>query len=216
MLDAFGERQQALMRLLMKRKEGLTIDGLADELRITRTAVRQHLTALERTSLVERGESLPTGGRPVQVYRLTQKGVDAFPKQYSWFSEAILRAIRTEKGSGGLKKFMEKLGLTVSEGLAERLDGKDAEARVAETVKIMNELGYDAEASGSGGKGPPPIEARNCVYHALAARYPEVCQFDLALLGRLTDSKVIHETCIVRGGGVCRFRFARHPPRRKA
>ena len=50
-------------------------------------------------------------------------------------------------------------------------------------------------------------DARNCVYHHLAAEHPEVCELDLALLSSLLGGKIEHVECMVRGGGSCRFRL---------
>jgi len=46
------------------------------------------------------------------------------------------------------------------------------------------------------------------VFHDLARKNPEVCQFDLALLSTFADSKVDHEECMAKGGNVCRFKFS--------
>jgi DeoR family transcriptional regulator, suf operon transcriptional repressor len=84
--------------------------------------------------------------------------------------------------------------------------------RVTETAKLMSDLAYQAEAVYTGKEAPgapPVIEATNCVYHALATQFPEVCEFDVSLLSSLTDATVVHEQCIIRGGGSCRFRFVK-------
>jgi len=54
---------------------------------------------------------------------------------------------------------------------------------------------------------PSVIAADNCVFHDLALKDPEVCEFDLALLSTFTESRVDHQECMARGGGVCRFKF---------
>ena len=53
----------------------------------------------------------------------------------------------------------------------------------------------------------PTIEADNCIFHNLAMKNPEICQFDLALLSTFTDSTVDHVECMAKGGNVCRFKF---------
>lgn len=71
----------------------------------------------------------------------------------------------------------------------------------------MKDLGYAAEVA-----APPAddtIEAVNCVFHQLAAKFPEVCRFDLGLSGAFTDAKVEHQECMVRSGRMCRFKLAR-------
>jgi DeoR family transcriptional regulator, suf operon transcriptional repressor len=214
MLDAFGERQQELLKLLLKRKQGLTIDEVAGSLRITRPAARQHLIALDHQGYVERGELLNTGGRPGQTYKLSAKGYGLFPKQYSWFSEVLLESLEKELGEKGLHDLMKRLGQEVASQAKAQVPGPSLPEKVQQTAKLMNDLAYQAETTFTGKEqpgSPPVIEAHNCVYHALATQFPQVCQFDLALLSTLTGAQIIHEQCIIRGGGVCRFRFKAKP-----
>ena len=75
---------------------------------------------------------------------------------------------------------------------------------------LMDELGYVARA-GRDAQGAPLIEADNCVFHALAIKHPEVCEFDLALMSAFTDRQIDHQECMAKNGNVCRFRLA--PPK---
>ena len=199
MLSAFGARQQNLLKTLLKEKNGLTIDSLAENLKITRTAVKQHLTTLLEFNLVCRGETEGGIGRPCQLYKITDEGKNLFPKQYSWFSGLLVQSLYERLGENGLKKFLEELASTVASSLLERTKNKEGTELLEEVVKIMNELGYEAQLRD--GK----IEATNCVYHDVAKSCSTVCQFDIKLLSRLTSSNIDHEECMVRGGGVCRF-----------
>jgi predicted ArsR family transcriptional regulator len=72
----------------------------------------------------------------------------------------------------------------------------------------MDQLGYNARAAVASDRAPV-IEADNCVFHELAMKNPDICQFDLAMMGTLTDSKVDHQECMARGGNICRFKFGK-------
>jgi predicted ArsR family transcriptional regulator len=216
MLNGFGERQQELLKLLLKKKQGFQIEEIAANLKMSRPAVRQHVVALERLGFVERAELLITGGRPAQSYRLTRKGLDLFPQQYSWYSEAHLENLRKEMGSTGVRDLMERLGREIGMQAAAsiagtaKVEGDSLKARVEQVASLMNDLAYQAETALTGKEhpgDPPVIEASNCVFHALASKYPEICQFDIGLLTQLTGAQVNHEQCILRGGSSCRFRF---------
>jgi predicted ArsR family transcriptional regulator len=71
----------------------------------------------------------------------------------------------------------------------------------------MDQLGYNARTVASADKAPV-IEADNCVFHELALKNPEICHFDLEMMGTFTGSKVDHQECMARGGNVCRFKFS--------
>lgn len=206
MLELLGKRQQELLRLLLKHKAGLSIDELVVALGVTRPAVRQHLTALELDGYVTRGEERRTAGRPGQAYVLTAKGTELFPRQYSWFSGLLLDAIAQERGEDGLAAWLEDLAIPIAESLKPRLAGLEGPARLEAIAAIMNELAFEAVAVPGAHGAPAALEASNCVYHALAKRHPSICKFDIALLSRLTGLPLTHEECMVRGGGVCRFR----------
>lgn len=212
MLDTLGTRQQQLLHLLLEHKSGLTVDELADALQITRTAVTQHLAVLERDGYVMKGNLQKTGGRPGRVYVLSPQGTHLFPKQYAWFANLLLGMLRKELGERGLVERLHGLAAELSSGLRARLAGKAPEDQVAEVVAIMNELAYEARALPGSDPERSGIEAKNCIYHDMARSYPEVCQFDIALLSQLLGSEVQHVECMVRGGNACRFLFGKPRP----
>ena len=57
------------------------------------------------------------------------------------------------------------------------------------------------------GSGSAEVRAFNCVYHHLAQDHPQVCEFDLELMARVSGRRVDHVECMVRGGQCCRFRL---------
>ena len=205
--DTEGTRR-ALMRVLLRNKRGLTVQGVAQSLRISRNAVRQHLTSLERDGFVARGRIQPSGGRPEQLYVLTDKGNEQFARQYSWFSELLLQMLEAQSGSAALAEKLAGLGRSVAGSMTSRLGGESGSPeRISAVAATMREIGYDAAAREEDGE--QLIEAHNCVFHRLAAKCPEVCSFDLALLSASTGCQVEHRSCMVRGGDACRFIFRR-------
>ncbi len=72
-------------------------------------------------------------------------------------------------------------------------------------VKTMNDLGYRAALKQSVLRKGAIIEASNCVYHSVAKVHPELCSFDISLIEKTTGMKAKLESCIARGGDVCRF-----------
>ena len=207
MLELLGSRQQALLKLLLKNKGGLTLDELSGYLKITRNAVRQHVAALENNGIVTQGVTRPSGGRPEQLYILSDEGKEFFPRNYSWFAQLMLESIAQESGAAGLKERLGAMGVGVAQQLLSQNSAlKTREQKVEKLSEVMETLGYNSRSSSVEGDAPT-IEADNCIFHNLAIKKPEICQFDLALLSAFTDSAVIHEGCMAKGGNVCRFKF---------
>lgn len=197
-LEQRGDTQRRLMQALLHQVAGLTVDELVEGLGITANAVRQHLTALEREAFV-RFEARPAPrGRPQHVWRLTERGQEAFPRRYKELAEVVLAELGEHVQGAALNRAMRRMGARAAEASA------SGELPVAATARVMKQLGYEAAAS-----GPNEIVARNCVFHQLARQFPAVCEFDLGFMESATGRKVEHGECMVRGGAVCRFKFGK-------
>jgi DeoR family transcriptional regulator, suf operon transcriptional repressor len=206
MFYGFGDRQREFLEALLFKKKGLTIDDLAKKLGITRNAIQQHALALVNGGYIEKGELTDTGGRPGQVYVLSKKGIDLFPKQYSWFSELLLTSLKSQLGGDGLEAKMREIANDLAKGIKPKLAGMSLPEKIKEVSRIMQDLGFETEVAIDNGDKLPTIKAHNCIYHHLAEEFEEVCQLDRSLLESLLDSEINHEECIVRGGEVCKFK----------
>ncbi|RKS16928.1 transcriptional regulator [Pseudomonas sp. WPR_5_2] len=208
MLEGLGRTQQDLLNALLHHAGGMSIDELADHLSVTRTAIRQHLAALERDGLVLRGETRPTGRRPEQLYRLTDHAREQFPRQYQLLANALINEVADIIGPEALATLMRSLGRKLA------LDREQGVVDEAKIVEHMNQAGYEAEVFFRS-SDDAQIVAHNCVFHRLAAAHPVVCELDLALIGTLGGGEVEHTECMVRGGHVCRFKLRPIEPARK-
>lgn len=206
MLEILGIRQKELLKLLLKNKAGMTADELSAQLAITRNAVRQHLAALENDGLVKKGVTRASGGRPEQLYVLTDSGNECFPRQYVWFARLLIESVQQEAGTDGLGLRLSTMGAQVGKQLrVQHPELASQDEKIQKLSEIMEQLGYNAQASG--GDKAEAIEADNCVFHTLAMTNPNICQFDLALMSAFTDRAVDHQECMAKGGNVCRFKF---------
>ena len=200
----FGSTQQRLLRHLLQSPGGTDVETLCVRLRVSHNAVRQHLTALTTKGLVERSQPGASGGRPQARFRLTALGREQFPRNYAQISSALLDGIVERIGKDATTNVLVDLGrrLGAAEPASPAASAADAAAHLAER---MDALGYEAVRTQKGGE--QEIEAFNCVFHALAMHNPSVCKFDLAFMEAASGHRIHHMECIVRGGGVCRFRI---------
>lgn len=206
MLEILGIRRKELLKLLLKNKAGMTAEELSAQLAITRNAVRQHLATLENDGLVKKGVTRASGGRPEQLYVLTGKGHECFPRQYVWLAQLLLESVQQEAGVDGLGERLSAMGAKVGTQLrAQHPELVSRGERIQKLSDIMEQLGYDARTPGG---NADVIEADNCVFHTLALTNPNICQFDLALLSAFTGGKIDHQECMAKGDNICRFKFS--------
>ncbi|MEK7265285.1 MAG: MarR family transcriptional regulator [Pseudomonadota bacterium] len=206
-LGGLGATQTALLRLLLRNKAGLTVDGVIAGLGISRTAVNQHLTALERDGYVVRKDVIATGGRPSRVFALSAHGVEFFPKKYDLMSVKMLETLIDAIGPDGTRRALEKIG----KDLGAELSGNTKARKLAEILPpltdLLEELGFDATLKTDAQE--QVISAHNCIYHALAQAHPEICALDLALLREASGAKVEHLSCMAKGDNACCFKFTK-------
>jgi DeoR family transcriptional regulator, suf operon transcriptional repressor len=206
MADIISVRQHEILKLFLENQTGLTIDEIINSVGISRAGVMQHFLALENQGYIQKKSLNKTSGRPVTNYGITRKGINYFPKQYAWFSELMLGNLQDELGPERFNAYMHKLGVTVADGLKGRFIGKSIEKRIDELTAVMTELGYEVNTQYSGTSKHFKIRAHNCVYHDLAQKHNEICQFDLALMSTLLNQEVELLTCMAKGDCACNFR----------
>lgn len=201
-LRQLGGTQQRLLRFLLQQPSGAGVEALCERLHISHNAVRQHLSALIRRDWVQRRTPAASGGRPQARFELTAKGRELFPRNYALISSALLEEVGRRLGETETAALLATLGRQLGAQHAERAQDVEVTTHLA---GLLDQLGYEALAVER--DGVREIEAFNCVFHAIAARQPQVCQFDLAFMEAASGHRIRHMECIIRGGGVCRFRI---------
>lgn len=207
MADIISTRQHEILKLFLENQAGLTIDEIIHSVGISRAGVMQHFSALENQGYIQKKSLNKTSGRPVTNYGITRKGINYFPKQYAWFSELLLGNLLEELGPERFRGYMHKLGTKVAGELKGRFIGKSLEKRVEELRGVMSELGYEVNSKDTEASNHFKLKAHNCVYHDLAQKHNELCQFDLAVMSTLLDQEVELVTCMAKGDCACNFRI---------
>jgi len=204
MQNQLGSRQEQILALLLGTKTGLSIDVMAGKLEISRNAVKQHLTVLEKDLLIQAGKFNLTKGRPSRSYVLTDLGVNKFTKQYSWFCNLLISELKEEMGGEALAQFMSRLGSKIAGSLAAQFKDQNAAEKVQTLSAILHNLGYQATIEKH--DGAMTINAVNCVFHDLAQEHTELCEFDRSLIRTLLDNPVEQIECMAKQGCACRFK----------
>jgi len=199
--------QKKILEFLLDRAEGATLDEIAAHLGLSKTAAKEHLIKVDALGYLRFEDARGAVGRPRRQYLLSPEGHEAFPRQYSWLSSVLLEHLAEDLGGPSVARMMEALATRVSGSMRARFETAETPAALlAEITKAMNELGYRASLKQSDLRKGAVIEATNCVYHSVAKSHPALCGFDTKFIEKASGGMNVKlETCIARGGAVCRF-----------
>ncbi len=198
-----GLRGQILIEL--KKDQPLATQELADRHHVTANAIRRHLKGLEAEGLIEYAREQRGQGAPTFTYRLSDRGETLFPKRYDTTLTAVLDYIERNGGREEIRRFFDLRFQQQANELLARLGDADTEAKVAAVVEYLSNEGFMAEWSKNSDE--ITIAEHNCAMHAVAERYPELCESELRFLQDLFGPGVVREQRIVDGCNACEYAF---------
>ena len=198
------------MLLLLRKRPGITVAELAQELQLTGMGVRRHLDALASDDLVEAVTSARRGlGRPASGWRLTATGLELFPRRYDTFALDVLEDLAEHAGPDAVDAVFHRRGDKQVVEYEEALAGCfGLQERVAGLAQIRDDAGYLSESS-SDGNGELVLTENNCAVHRVAESYPAVCAMELDLFRRVMgpDVEVTRVAHTMAGDAVCSYRI---------
>lgn len=199
------ERQLDILRII-KTHGGATCADLADQLDVTKQAVRQQLAQLESDGLVNRVPRVRAGrGRPEFLYRLTQAAEDQFPKFYDALTVTIIDSVREKFGADGLRAVLEDITDRQVDEWHDKLSSKPLSGRILALRGIYFDKDPFTEVK-SDEEGSMLIE-HNCPYLNAALDEPRLCSVTVSTMKRLLGVEVDRTERFQQGDGRCVFRI---------
>src|SRR5690349_16164498 len=110
-------------------------------LRLTRTAVLNHLATLQAEGLIQRHGMRRGTRRPSVLYEATPAADEVFPKGYEAFAAAVLDALDRED-PGALARTLARVGDAWIARDAPRVHRLHGRARLEEARNILAERGF--------------------------------------------------------------------------
>ena len=195
-----------------------TATELATRLGISPAAVRRHLDALVGAGRLEERVGGPGSstahrgrGRPARRFHLTDAGRSSFPHAYDDLALTALRYVAASGGPDAVRAVAEQqlsglesrassaVEAAVREGAREHPEAPVDRAQ-ALAVALTAE-GYAATASAISGGGQ--LCQHHCPVAHVAAEFPQLCEAETAVIGRLVGTHVQRLATIAHGDGIC-------------
>lgn len=199
--------RNSILRLL-KQERHASIAQLAERLKITYEAVRQHVVQMEREGWVERKiqrKGDHAVGRPTSSYSLTAMGDHLFPKSYDTLASVLLDSIRRSLGTGALELVLQHITDTQVSRLAPELRQLEFPQRLEALRGLYSSddpfMDFEALPDGT-----YRLVEQNCPFLNVAALHPELCTTTISALARLLGCEVRREERMQEGTRRCVFR----------
>jgi len=174
----------------------VTREDVAAAAGIGRTLAAYHLDRLAAEGLLvvtharRTGRSGPGAGRPAKLYARSEQelSVSVPPRDYHLAARLLADAAAADS-DGHTRRALTSA--------AERL-GRDLAADDAPLDRLLRERGYEPYDDDG------VTRLRNCPFHAVAQRHPEVvCEMNLALLGALVEGRDVTASLEPAPGRCC-------------
>lgn len=190
---------------ILKRRGSASVDELARDLGLTSMCIRQHLSVLERDALVMSHEERQRLGRPRNIYALTERAEELFPRSYHLLLDWVLEEIEAMDGEDKIKQLVERLANRLYRQHAIEMNGKNLEEKVASLAGLLSNAGSlaDWEKTADGYL----LHEHNCRYHRVALRHRQICRLELLFLGKLFGTEVEMSECLLDEGPRCTYKI---------
>jgi predicted ArsR family transcriptional regulator len=194
-----------ILKILRKSENGLTIDQLCEELRVTPMAVHRPLTLLVDQGLVK-SQQIHSGtkGRPAHVYKITEAADELFPKTYGNLALQLLQQLRSDEGMSRVRKLFDVIFRNSARKIRERMKGKTFSERVRTMSQILNENEYMSDQKQINNE-KFVIKMLNCPISKVAREFPQVCSCEQRFLTKLLQAKVKRDHHILNGQSYCSY-----------
>jgi predicted ArsR family transcriptional regulator len=179
---------------------------LAARLGVSPAAVRRHLDALLATGRVEERhvpEPHRGRGRPARRFALSESGRAVFPHAYDDLALTALRWVAAAGGPQAVREVAERQLAGLEERCSAAVDGTEGAPvdRAQALAGALTAEGYAASASAISGGGQ--LCQHHCPVAHVAAEFPQLCEAETAVIGRLVGTHVQRLATIAHGDGIC-------------
>jgi len=190
--------------LLLKRSSPCTVAYLSQQLGLSRNAIRQHLSALERDNLVTQHPMRTGPTKPALAYSLTAAAEPLFPKQYATLLTNLIQELLVREGTSPVTTLLSSLGRATAGAYISRQAHRNGSDRLEEVRRTLEEDGAIIELCQMG----PEVVVRdfNCPYSEVVKVQPEVCEVRRSVLQRLLEPAIVDLACDHRVAR-CEFRI---------
>jgi len=191
---------------LIRRQGPLTVAEMGEALGVTPTAVRNRLTRLVGSGMVERRTESGSRGRPRHTYRASVEAQKRLGQNYADLAVALWGELMQTIADRKLRRLL--FG-RVTERLAEQYRGQvrgdEWQGRMVQLGTILHDRGIEAEVTAGDGGMLPVLRQHSCPYFALAEVDRAVCAMERKMFEKVLGHGLRLSHCRLDGHRSCDF-----------
>jgi predicted ArsR family transcriptional regulator len=191
---------------LIRRRGPLTVAEMAGHLGVTATAVRNRLTRLVGSGMVERRVEHGRRGRPKHSYQASVEAHKRLGQNYADLAVVLWdEMMRTVED----RKLRRVLFSRITERLAElyraQVTGDEWEGRLVQLGTILHDRGIEAEVTRADAGASPVLKQHSCPYYELAEVDRAVCAMERKMFEKVLGRGLRLSQCRLDGHRSCDF-----------
>jgi predicted ArsR family transcriptional regulator len=189
----------------LSRRGPLPLDEIARATRHSATATRYHLGLLIGDGLITANNVAHRAsvGRPQALYAVADRAHTHLPKRYDALATQLLAEITHACGEKETRALLRRAGRHLAETMLPLRRSVRIEARLNRAVDFLCARGYLAHWEQSADLAT--LYICNCPYREVMLAYRQVCEIDLALIGKLLESPLKMTQCLADRDAQCVF-----------
>ena len=191
---------------VIRRHGPLTVNDLANRLEVTATAIRNRLTRLVGSGMVERTTEHRGRGRPRHMYQASVEAHKRLGQNYADLAVVLWDEMMWTVED---RKLRRALFGRITDRLAEmyraQVSGDAWEGRLVQLGILLNGRGVEAEVTGGDGAELPVLKQHSCPYYALAEIDRAVCAMERKMFEKVVGRGLRLSHCRLDGHRSCDF-----------
>ena len=204
LIAQIGRSQRLKLLNELKRTQGLSVGQLAERLGMSYMGIKDICTDLEKRGFLDTWRLPQKMGRPLMLYRLTQRAHELYPVASNPMTIDLLEAALRLFGPTAAEKLLLVVFQKKTEHYATRIKGESLAERAQSLAKLRDQDGCMSAFDDDGG-APRIIEHHSPILDLLRA-FPIVAKLETEMFSRLLRHPVQREESNASGLYCATFR----------
>jgi predicted ArsR family transcriptional regulator len=201
-----SENSDRLLLDLIRRHGPLTVTEIAGRLGVTQTAVRNRLTRLTGSGMVERRVEHGGRGRPRHSYQASVEAHKRLGQNYADLAVVLWDEMMRAVEDRALRRMLfGRITDRLAELYRSQLTGDEWEGRLVQLGSILHDRGVETEVTRGDGTTPPILKQHSCPYYELAEVDRAVCAMERKMFEKVLGQGLRLSQCRLDGHRSCDF-----------